>query len=206
MKRFLARACLMLSYPLLCALPLSSLASTASAPPPASALFAGGCFWSMEADFEKLAGVLSAESGYTGGKTENPTYRQVIAGASGHVEAVRIVYDPARVSYAALVEYFWRRIDPGNKNGQFCDSGTQYRSAIFYQNERERDAALASRATLQQSGRFYRVYTEVLPAARFYPAEAYHQDYYKKNPSRYRYYLIGCRRDQRLARIWEERR
>jgi peptide-methionine (S)-S-oxide reductase len=188
----------------LCA--LLPFTATMGAPLQASAIFAGGCFWSMEADFEKLAGVLSAESGYTGGKTENPTYRQVIAGASGHVEAVRVVYDPARVTYSALVEYFWRRIDPGNKNGQFCDSGTQYRSAIFHQNDNERDIALASRAALEKSGRFYRVYTDILPAARFYPAEAYHQDYYKKNPSRYRYYLIGCRRDQRLARIWEDRR
>jgi peptide-methionine (S)-S-oxide reductase len=172
----------------------------------ATAIFAGGCFWSVEADFEKLPGILAAESGYTGGKTVNPTYRQVSAGGTGHAEAVRVTYDPDKISYAALLDHFWRHIDPSAKNAQFCDNGPQYRTAIFFENEAQRAAAEAGKAALEKSGRFNQVYTQIVPTASFYPAEAYHQDYARKNPSKYRYYKIACKRDQRLARIWEEKR
>jgi peptide-methionine (S)-S-oxide reductase len=185
-------------------------ASPVSTPMPAaktaSAIFAGGCFWSVEADFEELPGILSAESGYTGGKTVNPTYRQVSTGGTGHVEAVRLTYDPDKISYTALLDHFWRHIDPGAKDAQFCDSGPQYRTAIFFENTEQRAAAEASKTALEKSNRFYRVHTQIVPVGRFYPAEAYHQDYARKNPSKYRYYKIGCRRDQRLARIWEDKR
>jgi peptide-methionine (S)-S-oxide reductase len=188
------------------ALATSPVSSSIPGGKTASAIFAGGCFWSVEADFEKLPGILAAESGYTGGKTVNPTYRQVVAGGTGHAEAVRVTYDPDRISYAALLDHFWRHIDPSAKDAQFCDYGPQYRTAIFFQNEEQRTAAEATKAALEKSGRFYRVHTQIVPAARFYPAEAYHQDYARKNPSKYRYYKIGCKRDQRLARIWEDKR
>jgi peptide-methionine (S)-S-oxide reductase len=188
------------------ALAASPASSSASDVKLASAIFAGGCFWSVEADFEKLPGVLAAESGYTGGKTVNPTYRQVSAGGTGHAEAVRVTYDPGKISYATLLNYFWRHIDPGAKDAQFCDNGPQYRTAIFFEGEEQRLAAEAGKAALEKSGRFYRVHTQIVPAARFYPAEAYHQDFARKNPSRYRYYKIGCKRDQRLARIWDDKR
>lgn len=182
-------------------------ALSADTPPPktesgATAIFAGGCFWCTESDFEKLPGVIGAVSGYTGGKTVNPTYEQVSAGGTGHTEAVRVTYDPARVSYAQLVDFFWPTIDPTVKNRQFCDSGSQYRSAIFWQTEEERAIAEKSRDALLASGRFKEIHTEIEKASTFYPAEEYHQDYYKKNPLRYNYYRHGCGRDDRLKDLW----
>ena len=168
----------------------------------ATAIFAGGCFWCLEADYEKLPGVLGAESGYTGGKTVNPTYKQVSAGGTGHTEAVRITYDPAKVGYPQLVEYFWRHIDPTVKDRQFCDVGTQYRSGIYWQNEDERKVAEASRDELLKSGKFREIHTEIVAATAFYPAEEYHQGYYKKNPIRYAYYRGGCGRDARVQQLW----
>ena len=176
-----------------------------AAPPPAesaTAVFAGGCFWCIEADFEKLPGVLDVESGYTGGHVPDPDYAQVSAGGTGHAEAVRVRYDPARVSYAELLDYFWKRIDPTVKDRQFCDSGTQYRSAIFPATDEERRAAQASREALVASGRFAQVFTTIEPAASFYPAEDYHQDYYRKNPLRYAYYRRSCGRDARVEELW----
>ena len=167
-----------------------------------TAIFAGGCFWCIEADFEKLPGVIAAESGYTAGRTVNPTYEQVSAGSTGHTEAIRVTYDPQKVSYRQLVDYFWRHIDPTVKNRQFCDVGSQYRSGIYWQNEAERKAAESSRDTLLASGKLPRIETEIVAASPFYPAEEYHQDYYKKNPIRYAYYRQGCGRDARVQQIW----
>lgn len=175
------------------------------ASPPAevrTAIFAGGCFWCVEADFEKLPGVIAAESGYTGGNTTNPTYEQVSAGRTGHAEAVRVRYDPQQLSYPQLLDYFWRHIDPTVKDRQFCDVGRQYRSAIFWQNESERKAAESSRDALLASGKLPRIETEIVAASVFYPAEEYHQDYYRKNPIRYAYYRQACGRDQRVRQIW----
>lgn len=171
----------------------------------ATAIFAGGCFWCIEADFEKLPGVLGAESGYTAGRAANPTYEQVSAGGTGHTEAIRVSYDPAKVSYRQLVDYFWRHIDPTVKDRQFCDVGTQYRSGIYWQNEAERKIAEASRDALLQSGKLPQIHTEVIAASAFYPAEEYHQDYYKKNPIRYAYYRRGCGRDARVREIWGDK-
>jgi peptide-methionine (S)-S-oxide reductase len=168
----------------------------------ATALFAGGCFWCIEADFEKLPGVIEAQSGYTAGKKLNPTYEQVSAGGTGHTEAVRVTYDPARVSYARLVEFFWKHIDPSVKDKQFCDSGNQYRSGIYWQNEAERKLAESSRDALLSSGKFKVIHTEIIAATTFYPAEEYHQDYYMKNPIRYAYYRNGCGRDARVQQLW----
>jgi peptide-methionine (S)-S-oxide reductase len=168
----------------------------------ATAIFAGGCFWCTEADFEKVPGVIEAESGYTGGQVENPSYEQVSAGKTGHTEAVRVRYDPARVSYAQLLEHYWRTIDPTVKDRQFCDVGHQYRTGIYYLDDAQRDAALASKAQLEKQGRFKQIYTEVAAAGPFYRAEEYHQDYYKKNPVRYKFYRLNCGRDARLAEIW----
>ncbi len=179
--------------------------ATATPAKNATAIFAGGCFWCVEADFDKLPGVLGTESGYIGGTVNNPTYEQVSHGGTGHAEAVRISYDPMKVTYEQLLEYFWRHVDPTVKDRQFCDTGNQYRSAIFYQGETQRRAADASKARLEKSGRFPRIYTEVVPAGAFYPAEEYHQDYYKKNPIRYKYYRTGCRRDARVNEVWAEK-
>jgi peptide-methionine (S)-S-oxide reductase len=172
----------------------------------ATAIFAGGCFWCIEADFEKLQGVIGVESGYTAGRTDKPTYEEVSSGRTGHVEAVRVNYDPQKVSYGQLVEYFWRHIDPTVKDRQFCDIGAQYRSGIYWQNEAERKVAEGSRDTLLKSGRFKVIHTEVLPATTFWVAEEYHQDYYKKNPLRYRYYRASCGRDARVAEVWGDRK
>ncbi len=169
----------------------------------ATAIFAGGCFWCTESDFEKFPGVLGAESGYTAGKTPNPDYKSVSAGITGHTEAVRVTYDPSKVSYAQLVEYFWKTIDPSEKDRQFCDSGTQYRSGIYWGNDEERKIAQTSLEALQKTGRFKTIYTELAAASTFYVAEEYHQDYYKKNPVRYNYYRTGCGRDAQLKRIWK---
>jgi peptide-methionine (S)-S-oxide reductase len=170
----------------------------------AVATFAAGCFWCSEADFEKVPGVVDAVSGYTGGRVANPTYKQVSDGGTGHYEAVQVRYDPARVSYAQLLDVFWRNVDPFDAGGQFCDRGPQYRAAVFYQNETERRAVEASRQKLEQSPqlRRRRVLTEILPVSTFYPAEEYHQSYYKKNPIRYKFYRSNCGRDKRLRAVW----
>jgi len=181
---------------------LAALAGAAHATT-ATAIFAGGCFWCVEKDFEKLPGVIEAESGYTAGKTPNPTYEEVSNGHTGHTEAVRVIYDTTQVSYAELVEYFWRHIDPTVKNRQFCDIGSQYRSGIYWQNEEERKVVEASHAALVKSGRFKVIHTELAPASTFYLAEDYHQDYYKKNPVRYNYYRLSCGRDARVKQLWQ---
>ena len=186
----------------LTALGLTTLAAVAQAAT-ATAVFAGGCFWCTESDFEKLPGVVAAESGYTGGKTANPSYEAVSAGHTGHTEAVRVTYDPAKVSYAQLVDFFWRTIDPTEKDRQFCDAGNQYRSGIYWGTEAGRQVAEASLAELQKSGQFKNIYTEVQKAAPFYVAEDYHQDYYQKNPLRYKYYRLSCGRDAQLKRVWK---
>lgn len=169
---------------------------------PATAIFAGGCFWCTESDFEKLPGIIGAESGYTAGRVASPSYEMVSSGGTGHTEAVRVTYDPGKVSYSQLVEHFWRTIDPTAKDQQFCDHGTQYRSGIYWSNDSEKKIAEASREALLKSGKVKQVHTEIIAATTFYPAEEYHQDYYKKNPLRYAYYRKGCRRDARLEEIW----
>lgn len=172
----------------------------------AYATFAGGCFWCMEADFQKIEGVVSVTSGYTGGTVVNPTYKQVSAGGTGHTEAVRIVYDPTIISFDELLATFWHSIDPTVSDRQFCDVGSQYRSAIFYHDDAQRDASQRSRAELEESTGFSEpIVTEITAATTFYPAEAYHQDYSKKNPIRYAYYRKGCGRDRRLAELWGEK-
>ena len=185
------------------------LAAVASAAPKqdekAVAIFAGGCFWCMEPPFDKLDGVLSTTSGYTGGAEVNPTYRQVASGRTGHREAVRIEYDPKRVDYARLLEVFWRNIDPLDRHGQFCDKGAHYTSAIYALDDEQRAAAEASKVELASGGKLPgEIQTEILPAGAFYPAEEYHQDYYAKNPVRYNYYRWGCGRDARLKKLWGE--
>jgi methionine-S-sulfoxide reductase len=172
----------------------------------AVATFAGGCFWCSESDFEHVPGVVDAVSGYTGGRVANPTYEQVSAGRTGHREAVRVTYDPRRVSYAQLLNVFWRSVDPVDAGGQFCDRGPQYTSAIFIASDEERRLAEASKRAIEQSGRLRRpIATAILPAGPFYPAEAYHQAYYKKNPLRYRFYRSTCGRDRRLRQVWGSR-
>ncbi len=169
----------------------------------AEAVFAGGCFWCTESDFDKMPGVISTTSGYTGGKVRNPTYEQVSAGNTGHIESVRVVYDPARVSYAALVERLLRTIDPVDTGGQFCDRGYQYRSAIFVANPRQQQIVRAAIARLAPQKQVPgEISTLVLPRATFYPAEDYHQDYYKKNPVKYRFYRLTCGRDARVGKVW----
>jgi peptide-methionine (S)-S-oxide reductase len=166
-----------------------------------SAVFAGGCFWCLEKPFDELPGVIETQSGYTGGAVPNPTYEQVSSGSTGHVEAVRVVYDPGKVSYAELLSVFWRNIDPTDAGGQFCDRGPQYRSAVFFADAGEQDEAFRQKARLEKENGM-RVVTEILPRAEFYAAEEYHQDYYSKNPLRYHFYRQGCGRDQRLRQIW----
>ncbi|MEO6170739.1 MAG: peptide-methionine (S)-S-oxide reductase MsrA [Lysobacter sp.] len=172
---------------------------------PAVAIFAGGCFWCMEPPYDALPGVISTESGYIGGHVARPTYEQVSAGGTGHAEAVRVTYDPRRIGYPKLLEVFWRNIDPVAVDRQFCDSGDQYRSAIFPIDEGQRRQAEASRAALQSDPRFRQpIATRIEATATFYPAEGYHQDYYKKNPVRYKYYRYSCGRDRRLQELWGE--
>lgn len=166
------------------------------------ATFAGGCFWCMEAVFDKVDGVISTTVGYTGGHTENPTYEEVCSGSTGHLEAVEILYDPEKISYGQLLEVFWRNIDPTVQDRQFCDVGPQYRTAVFYHDEEQRRLAQLSLEDLRQSGRFQRIFTEIRAATAFWPAEDYHQDYYRKNPLRYNLYAVGCGRDRRLKDIW----
>jgi peptide-methionine (S)-S-oxide reductase len=169
----------------------------------AKATFAGGCFWCMEEAFEKVPGVVSVVSGYTGGLAPHPTYQQVSAGGTGHAESVEISYDPARVTYDQLLQAFWHNIDPVAMDHQFCDYGRQYRSAIFYRDDAQRRAAEASKRALKASKRFDQpIATEIVPAGPFYPAEEYHQDYYRKNPFRYHFYKWSCGRARRLKQIW----
>ena len=170
------------------------------------ATFAGGCFWCIEADYEKVEGVVTVTSGYTGGTVKDPSYEEVSAGGTGHTEAVRVVFDPEIVSYRELLEIFWRSIDPTAVDRQFCDVGNQYRSGIFYHDEAQREAAERSKTELERSKPFAEpIVTEITAAGAFYPAEAYHQDYYKKNKLRYSYYRKGCGRDRRLAELWGEK-
>jgi len=167
------------------------------------ATFAGGCFWCMEHPFDEIPGVISVTSGYTGGHKKTPTYEEVSAGGTGHAESVQVVYDPAKVTYEKLLNVFWHNIDPTTKDRQFCDSGHQYRSAIFYHNEEQHRLALQSKAELEKSKPFKGpVVTEIVQATEFYPAEDYHQHYYKKNPIRYKFYRTSCGRDQRLKELW----
>ena len=181
-------------------------ATTATGPAPAGlakATFAGGCFWCVESDFDKVPGVVSTTSGYTGGKVANPSYEQVSAKVTGHAEAVEIVYDPKRVSYEQLLEYYWRTIDPTTKDAQFCDHGSPYRTAIFALDAQQLAAAKASLAHLEKTKPFKQaVVTEIALGGPFYAAEDYHQDYYKKNPVRYKYYRGSCGRDARIQGLW----
>jgi peptide-methionine (S)-S-oxide reductase len=184
-------------------------AQAKSAAPPTrteTAIFAGGCFWCTEADFDKIDGVVSTTSGYVGGRKANPTYQEVSAGSTGHTEAVKVEFDPARVSYAQLLEKFWPTIDPTVKDQQFCDVGSQYRSGVYPLNEQQLKAAEASKAALQKTKPFSQpIVTEIVLAGAFYPAEDYHQDYYLKNPIRYKFYRGNCGRDARLKQLWGDK-
>lgn len=180
--------------------------ATTPAPGTAVATFAGGCFWCVESDFDKVPGVLATVSGYTGGHTPNPTYRQVTHGDTGHYEAVQVTYDPSKVGYERLLERFWTTVDPYDAGGQFCDRGTSYRTAIFVHDGKQRAAAEASKAQLAKAHPDRPpLATPILDAKTFTPAEGYHQDYYQKNPIRYRYYRNGCRRDARVEQLWGKR-
>jgi peptide-methionine (S)-S-oxide reductase len=195
---------------LICALIVASLgpagspqAAVTDTVSPAKAYFAGGCFWCMEEAFEKVEGVLAVVSGYMGGSVADPTYEQVSAGQTGHAESIEVTYDPATVSYRRLLDAFWRNVDPVTANAQFCDHGPQYRAAVFYVSEEERRLAEQSKTAVEQSKRFSQpVVTQIAKASTFYPAEEYHQDFYKKNPIRYKYYKFTCGRAQRLESLW----
>ena len=179
----------------------AAAATKAPKPPMERATFAGGCFWCMEPPFEKIPGVASVTSGYTGGQKVNPSYEEVSAGGTGHAESVDIVYDPAKVTYAQLLDVFWHNVDPTQGDGQFCDHGHQYRTAIFYHDAEQKRQAEESKEKVQ--AKLQRpVVTEIVAASRFYPAEEYHQDFYKKNPVRYYTYRAGCGRDRRLKELW----
>ena len=193
MKRWLVAACLLAA---------AAGGVQAQAPKTATAIFAGGCFWCVEADFDKVPGVISTTSGYIGGTVKDPTYRQVSAGGTGHAEAVEIVYDPAKVTYAKLLDVFWRNVDPLVKDKQFCDSGDQYRTAIFYRTDEEKKLAEETKKKVEAKFAPRTVYTQIVKADTFYPAEDYHQDYYKKNEARYKFYRWNCGRDQRLEQLW----
>ncbi len=167
-----------------------------------TALLAGGCYWCIEADFEKLEGVKEAISGFAGGHTENPTYKQVSAGGTGHIEVVEVIYDPKVINYSQILDYFWKHIDPTRDDGQFCDNGPSYRPAIFY-TEDQKDLTIASKEHIEKNKPFSDpIKVELIEASTFYAAEEYHQDYYKKNPIRYRYYRHGCGRDKRVEQLW----
>jgi peptide-methionine (S)-S-oxide reductase len=180
---------------------LVTLAASAAEDELAVATFAGGCFWCTEADFDKVDGVVSTTSGYTGGHKENPTYKEVSSGGTGHAEAVEIKYDPDKVTYQELLDVFWVNHDPTTVDRQFCDRGNQYRPAIFYHNAEQKRLAEASKEAVKKKVSFD-VLTEITEASTFYPAEDYHQNYYKKNPVRYKYYRHGCGRDARLEALW----
>ena len=194
MRRLLAGFVLLLGL-------AGATAAQTAAPQRAVATFAGGCFWCVESDFDHVPGVLETISGYTGGTVVNPTYYQVSAGGTGHAEALQVVYDPGKVTYAQLLDYFWRHVDPTVKDRQFCDVGTQYRTAIFVGNDAERKLAEASKTKVAAELK-KPIYTEIVPAGPFYKAEDYHQDFYLKNPTKYKFYRWNCGRDQRLEQIW----
>jgi peptide-methionine (S)-S-oxide reductase len=182
----------------------SSASEAAESRQLSTATFAGGCFWCMEEVFEGVEGVVSVTSGYTGGRAVNPSYEEVSAGGTGHVEAVEVVYDSTKVTYDRLLAVFWRNIDPTTPDRQFCDRGTQYRAAIFYRDAEQRRLAEASRLALEKSKPFQEpIVTEIVPALAFYAAEEYHQDFFKKNPVRYKFYKYNCGRAQRLETLWE---
>ena len=169
----------------------------------AKATFAGGCFWCMEEAFEKVEGIVSVTSGYSGGQMANPSYEEVSAGRTGHAESVEVIYNPAKVTYSKLLDAFWHNVDPITPNAQFCDHGTQYRSAIFYHNEEQKRLAEESKQAIEQSKRFKEpIVTQIVIVSQFYPAEEYHQDFYKKNPIRYKFYKYNCGRAQRLEELW----
>ena len=182
---------------------LMTMVSSAQAEERETATFAAGCFWCMEHPFDELPGVISTTSGYTGGFKDQPTYKEVSAGATGHTEAIQIVFDPVLVSYEKLLEVYWRNSDPTTANRQFCDVGSQYRPGIFYHSAAQQQAAEASKVAVQQNKKFRGdVVTEISKATTFWPAEEYHQDYYLKNPVRYKFYRYNCGRDQRLQQLW----
>ena len=182
--------------------PLAQTNPAATPGKTATATFAGGCFWCVEADFDKVDGVISTTSGYIAGKVANPSYTQVSAGGTGHTEAVEIVYDPAKVSYQKLLDVFWRNHDPLTRNRQFCDGGDQYRAGIFYHDAEQKRLAEATKQKVAARFAPRQIYTEITAASAFYHAEDYHQDYYKKNPVRYKFYRYNCGRDQRLEELW----
>jgi peptide-methionine (S)-S-oxide reductase len=167
----------------------------------AKATFAGGCFWCMVPPFEKLHGVVSVTSGYAGGEKKNPTYEEVSSGVTGHAESVQVIYDPAKITYSKLLEVYWHNVDPFVKDRQFCDTGNQYRTVIFYHDATQKKLALETKAQIEKMGKG-EVFTQIVPYTIFYPAEEYHQDYYKKNPVEYNLYRTGCRRDARLQELW----
>ena len=186
--------------------PIAQARNGGSAAAQAKATFAGGCFWCMEPPYDKLPGVTATISGYIGGHKDNPTYEQVSSGGTGHAEAVQVIYDPKKVSYEKLLEVFWVNVDPTVKDRQFCDVGSQYRTGIFVHDEAQRKAAEASRAAIEKSKPFREpIVTPVEKAGKFYPAEDYHQDYYRKNPVRYKFYRTGCGRDARLKQLWGDK-
>jgi peptide-methionine (S)-S-oxide reductase len=196
---------LLLSLALILATAGFAVAQMAPLPKPgpgqAVATFAGGCFWCTESDFDHVPGVISTTSGYSGGRTAMPDYRQVSAGGTGHAEAVEVIYDPSKVSYATLLDHYWRSVDPTVKNAQFCDRGDQYRSAIFVRSDDERKLAEASKKKVEAQLKVP-IYTQIVKAGVFYPAEEYHQDFYQKNSVKYKFYRWNCGRDQRLKQIW----
>lgn len=203
LAQLLPLSALLLAVLLLPATARAAQAGTPRAPTgaTATAVFAGGCFWCMEKPFDQLDGVLETTSGYTGGNVDAPTYKQVSSGLTGHAEALRVTYDPAKVSYETLLDVFWRNVDPLDADGQFCDRGSQYRSAIFVADAAQHHAAEASKKAIEaRLGK--PVATSIEDAATFWPAEEYHQDYYRKNPIRYAYYRTGCGRDRRLEQVW----
>jgi len=203
MRRQAALSMLIMAFFLIGAWNLQSTSKAAAEATIGKAYFAGGCFWCMEEAFEKVEGVLSATSGYMGGTVANPSYEDVSSGRTGHAESVEVVYDPAKVSYQKLLEAFWRNVDPITPNAQFCDHGSQYRSAIFYQTDEEKRASDTSKQAIEQSKRFTEpIVTQIVMASHFYSAEEYHQDFYKKNPVRYKFYKYSCGRAQRLEELW----
>ena len=183
--------------------PRTPARAASPAPGLAHATFAGGCFWCMEGPFDHVPGVVSTTSGYTGGNVKKPSYEQVSSGATGHAESVDVVYDPAKVTYAQLLDVFWHNVDPLDGGGQFCDRGNQYRTAIFYHDDEQRRLAEQSKQALEASGKLKKkIVTQIVPAGEFYAAEDYHQDYYLRNPIRYKYYRFNCGRDDRLKDLW----
>jgi len=197
----LKRACLSAIF--LFVLQSTVVAEPVAEPRVETAILAGGCFWCIEADYEKLDGVLDVVSGYTGGELKNPTYKQVSSGKGGHIEVVEVSFDASRISYAEILDYFWRHIDPTRDDGQFCDRGPQYRPAIFYSGETQHREAQASEKRIAASKPFTEpLKVELIAATEFYPAEDYHQDYYKKNPVRYKFYRYNCGRDARVETLW----